>query len=84
DPRSDCPITVSTQQNINTIKDLVDDDPHISIDYFATILDLLRNSVDIILKQCLGLLKISSRSIFHDVTLQYLRDMTEAFGQISD
>jgi hypothetical protein len=38
DPRSDRPITAVTQDNIDAIKDLVDDDPHISIDYVTIIL----------------------------------------------
>ncbi|CAF4967055.1 unnamed protein product [Rotaria sp. Silwood1] len=39
-PRSGCPITTNTQQNIDAVKDLVNDDLHISIDYIATISDM--------------------------------------------
>ncbi|CAF4062500.1 unnamed protein product, partial [Rotaria sp. Silwood1] len=39
-PRSGCPITAITQQNIDAVKDLVNDDLHISIDYIATISDM--------------------------------------------
>ena len=38
DPRNGRPITAITQQNIDAIKDLMNDDPHISIDYIITIL----------------------------------------------
>jgi len=61
DPRSGHPITVITQQNIDAVKDLVNDDPHISMDFIATILDISHDSKNIILKQYLGLRKISSR-----------------------
>ena len=37
-PRSGRPVTAITQQNIDATKDLVKDDPHISIDYITTIL----------------------------------------------
>jgi hypothetical protein len=37
-PRSGRPITVITQQNIDAVKDLANDDPHISIDYIVIIL----------------------------------------------
>ena len=49
-------------------KDLVNDDPHISIDYIATILDISHGSVDAILKQHLGLRKITSRWVPHQLT----------------
>ena len=51
DPRHGRPITVVTQQNIDAVKGLVKDDPHISIDYIADILDISHGSVDTILKQ---------------------------------
>jgi histone-lysine N-methyltransferase SETMAR len=68
DPRSGRPITAITQKNIDAIKDLVDEDPHISIDYMAAILDISHGSVDTILKQHLGLRKISSRWVPHSLT----------------
>ncbi len=61
DPRHGRPITVVTQQNIIAVKDLVNDDPHISMDFIATSLDISHDSKNIILKQDLGLRKISSR-----------------------
>lgn len=36
-PRSGRPLSVVTQQNIDAVQDLVNDDLHISIDYAATI-----------------------------------------------
>ena len=42
DPRSGRPITAATQDNIGGIEDLVDDDPHISIDYITIILAIVR------------------------------------------
>jgi histone-lysine N-methyltransferase SETMAR len=54
-PRSGRPITAITQQNIDAVNNLVNDDPHISIDYIATILDISHVSAYAILKQHLGL-----------------------------
>jgi histone-lysine N-methyltransferase SETMAR len=68
DPRPGRPISVITQQNIDAVKDLVNDDPHISIDYIAYMLDISHGSVDTILKQHLMLKKISSRWIPHELT----------------
>ena len=67
-PRSDRPITAVTQDNIDAIKGLVDEDPHISIDNIATIVDISRGSVHTILEQHLRLRKISSRWIPHELT----------------
>ncbi|CAF4443961.1 unnamed protein product [Rotaria sp. Silwood2] len=39
-PRSCCSITAFTQQNIDAVTDLVNDDLHISIDYIATTSDM--------------------------------------------
>ncbi len=61
DPRHGRPIIVVTQQNIDAVKDLVNDDPHISMDFIANSLDISHDSKNIILKQHLGLRKISSR-----------------------
>ncbi|CAF4576686.1 unnamed protein product, partial [Didymodactylos carnosus] len=68
DPRSGRPITAVTQENIDAVKDLVNDDPHISIDYIADILDISCGSVDTILKQHLRLRKVSSKWVPHELT----------------
>ncbi|CAF2997199.1 unnamed protein product [Rotaria sp. Silwood2] len=68
DPRSGRPIAIITQQNIDAVKDLVQDDPHISIDYIADILDISHGSVYTILKEHLKLKKISSRWVPHKLT----------------
>ena len=70
DPRNGRPLSIITQQNIDAVQDLVNDDPHISIDYIATILDISHGSVDTILKQHLGLRKISSRWVPHKLNQQ--------------
>ncbi|CAF1691979.1 unnamed protein product, partial [Adineta ricciae] len=76
-PRSGRPVTVITQQNIDSVKDLVNDDPHISIDYIAMILDISHGSVHTILKQHLGLRKITSRWVPHALTEQQKRRRVE-------
>ena len=50
-PRSGRPITAVTQDNIDAVKELVDEAPHISIDNIATIVDISRGSVHTILKK---------------------------------
>jgi len=40
DPHSGRPITAVTQDNIAAVKDLVDDNPYISIDYIADVLSI--------------------------------------------
>ncbi|CAF4050273.1 unnamed protein product, partial [Rotaria sp. Silwood1] len=68
DPRNGRPLSVITQQNIEAVKDLVNDDPHISIDYIADMLDISHGNVDTILKQHLELKKVSSKWIPHKLT----------------
>jgi transposase len=69
DPRCGRPLSVITQQNIDAVRDLVNEDPHITIDYIATLLDISHGSVvDTILKQHLGLRKIVSRWVPHQLT----------------
>ena len=67
-PRSGRPITAVTQDNIDAVKDLVDEDPHIGIDNIATIVDISHSSVHTILEQHLRLRKISSRWVPHELT----------------
>ncbi len=69
-PRSGRPLSAVSQKNIDAVRDLVNKDPHISIDYIADILDVSHGSVDTILKQHLGLRKISSRWVPHQLTQQ--------------
>jgi histone-lysine N-methyltransferase SETMAR len=68
DPRAGRPITVVTQKNIDAVKELVEVDPHISIDYIACMLDISHGSVDTILKLHLKLKKVSSRWVPHHLT----------------
>ena len=68
DPRSGRPVTVVTTQNIKAVEQLVDEDPRISIDYIASMLDISHGSVDTILRHHLRLRKISSRWIPHSLT----------------
>jgi hypothetical protein len=78
-PRSGHPAFVITQQNIDAVKDPVHDDPHISKDYLATILDISRGSVDTILKQHFSLRKISSRWVPHKLTQKQRQQRVDIF-----
>ncbi|CAF2812706.1 unnamed protein product [Rotaria sp. Silwood2] len=68
DPRSGHPLSVITQQNFEAVKDLVNGDPHISIDYIADMLDISHGSADTILKHHLKLKKVSPKWIPHKLT----------------
>ena len=69
DARQGRPVAFVTQQNIDAVADLFNDDPHISIDYIAYILDISHGSVSTILKHHLKLTKLSSRWVSHELTL---------------
>lgn len=60
-PRSGRPVTAISQENIRAVEELINDDPHFSIDYIAAMVDISHGSVDTILKHHLHLRKISSR-----------------------
>jgi transposase len=62
-PRSGRPLSAITQENIDAVKHVVNDDPHISMDFIATSLDRSHDSKNIILKQHVGLRKISSSEV---------------------
>ncbi|UJR06614.1 hypothetical protein I4U23_010898 [Adineta vaga] len=47
-PRSGRPLSGITQQNIDGAKDLVNDDPHIIIDYVTAILDTVNTSLIVV------------------------------------
>ena len=68
DPRSGRPVTIVTPKNITAVEQLVNDDPHISIDYIASMLGISYGSVDTILRHHLRLRKISSRWVPHSLT----------------
>jgi len=67
-PRSGRPVTAISQENIRAVEELINDDPHISIDYIAAMVDISHGSVDTILKHHLHLRKISSRWVPHTLT----------------
>ena len=66
DPRQGRPIVVISQENIDAVPDLVNDDRLISISY---ILDISHGSVSALFKHHLKLKKLSSRSVSHELTL---------------
>jgi len=57
----------------------VHDDPHISKDYLATILDISRGSVDTILKQHLSLRKSSSKWVPQKLTQKQREQCVDIF-----
>ena len=67
-PQVGRPISIITRKNIDAVNDLVQVNPHISIDYITFMLDMSYGSVDTILRQDLKLRKISSRWIPHELT----------------
>jgi len=57
DLHSGLPMTVVTQDNVAAVKDLVDDNPYISIDYIGDVLGISHGSVHTILREHLRLRK---------------------------
>ena len=68
DSRDGCPIAIVTRENIDAVRELVNDDPHVSIADIADVLDIPHGSAFTILRKQLKLKKVSSRSLAHELT----------------
>ena len=66
--RSGCPITETSQANIDLIESLIDDNPRISYSYLEEHTSLSRGTLQRIIKDELHLTKRSSRWIPHHLT----------------
>lgn len=68
DPRSGAPITSHTSENIDLIRQIVDEDPRVTIDIMEALSELSRSTIQRILHDSLKLRKVTSRWIPHDLT----------------
>lgn len=68
DPRSDRPVTVATNRNVASVKELVDMNAHINIDFILDLLGISHVVVYTVLEKHLQLRKISSLLVFHELT----------------
>lgn len=95
DPRGGRPVTVVITKNIRAVEQLVNEDPHIGIEYIASMLGVSYGSVHTILKHHLHLRKISSRWVPHcltqaqrqqrvDICTENLRKLEEGTWRLSD
>ena len=61
DPRSDCPVSATTQENIDRVHHMVMDDRRFTVNQIADAVAISRERVKNILHQKLGMSKVSAR-----------------------
>lgn len=67
-PRSGCPVTQSTTENINLVRDIIEDDPHSTYDDIEGETLLSRGTIEIIIHEHLKMKKVASRWVPHNLT----------------
>ena len=65
DPRSDRPISVLTHENIECVRQVIEDDPHSTYDDIMVAPNLSRGSIERIIPDHLKMKKVVSRWIAH-------------------
>lgn len=70
DPRSDRPRTTLTKTNIQLVRQLIEDNPHISYDEIEAATSINQFSINQIIHDHLKMKKMSSRWIPHELTNQ--------------
>jgi [histone H3]-lysine36 N-dimethyltransferase SETMAR len=74
DPRSGRPVSVPTEENINLVREVIDQDPHATYDDIVEETSLSRWAVGTIIHDHLKLEKVSSRWVPHELTPQQKQD----------
>ena len=62
-PRSSRPLTSSTQVNIAKVKEMVNENRHLSLREIAAELPVSRESIHTILTDCLGMKRVAARLV---------------------
>jgi histone-lysine N-methyltransferase SETMAR len=78
DPRSGSPITAHTGANIERVLQIIDDNSHSTFDDIVAQTSLGRGTVQEIVYDSLGLKKLTSRWIPHDLTDKNRKDRVDA------
>ncbi|CAF1268956.1 unnamed protein product [Rotaria sp. Silwood1] len=68
DPRSGRPISVLTDENIERIRQVIEDDPHSTYDDITVEIGLSRGTIERIIHDCLKMRKFTSRWVAHQLT----------------
>jgi [histone H3]-lysine36 N-dimethyltransferase SETMAR len=74
DLRCGRPVSVVTEENIDLVRDIIEEDPHATYDDIAKESELSHWSINVIIHEHLKLEKISSRWVPHDLTDQQKRN----------
>ena len=77
DPRSGRPTTATTQTNIEKIKEIINEDPHITLSSIALRVDISKGKVHEIIHNHLGMRKPCARWIPHNLTASQKRTRVE-------
>ena len=67
DPRTGRPTTATTQTNIEKIKEIINEDPHITLNSIALRVDISKGKVHEIIHNHLGMRKLCARWIPHKI-----------------
>jgi transposase len=67
DPRSGRPILVLTDENIERVRQVIDDDPHSTYDDIITETSLSHGTIHRIIHNCLKMRKVTSRCVAHQL-----------------
>ncbi|CAF1413611.1 unnamed protein product, partial [Rotaria sp. Silwood1] len=68
DPRSDRPILVLTDENIERVRQVIEDDRHSTYDDITVETGLSRGTIERIIHDCLKMRKVTSRWVAHQLT----------------
>ncbi|CAF1083628.1 unnamed protein product [Rotaria sp. Silwood1] len=68
DPRSGRPISVLRDENIERVRQVIEDDPHSTYDDITVETGLSRGTIERIIHDCLKMRKVTSRWVAHQLT----------------
>ncbi|CAF3736262.1 unnamed protein product [Rotaria sp. Silwood1] len=68
DPRSDRPISVLTDENVERVRQVIEDDPHSTYDDIMGETDLSHGTIERIIHDRLKMRKVTSRWVAHQLT----------------
>ena len=87
-PRSSCPSTSVTDQTINAVRKIIEDDPHSTHQQIEAILGISSMAINSIIHDYLNLRKVCARWVLHTLTddqkqprLQFCRHSLKSFDE---
>lgn len=82
--RTGRPVTAVTEENIATVKQLVEENPRITYEMIAGYLGIGNSATQTILHSCLGLQKLESKFVPHDLTEEQKAKRVEIAQRLLD